>query len=268
MTDPLILRLQNRLTEHYYPCVEDGLWGAETARMLGAWQVEHGYRKNTDPLPTGPGNPDDVGSSPVYLRGVDVSRWNTPLNWVKVKQSGISFVYVKASGCEGVLYRDKAFREHVTSAQAAGLKVGAYHFHGYHDSGADQAAYFLAACSGVTLDLPPALDVEDRTTPIKGAACLTAIKGCLTEVERLFARRPVLYTSAGVLAAHSCDTKDAGLERYSLWVARYGVKDPAKGVPACYQGAWAIWQPCFDDDLPGASGDVDRDLCRVSLSGL
>lgn len=264
-----IAALQTALTARHYPCKADGLWGPETARQLGAWQMEHGYRKNTDPLPSAPVDPAIVEASSPWLRGVDVSRWQSPIDWVKVKAAGISFAYVKASGCEGVLYRDKAFREHVQSAQAAGLKVGAYHFHGYHDDGAAQAAYLHAACSGLVLDLPPALDVEDRTTAIKGAACLTAIKGCLMELERLFGKRPVLYTSAGVLQAHSCDTPDAGLERYSLWVARYGVKDPAKGVPACYQGRWAIWQPGFDDDLAaGVAGDIDRDLCRVDLATL
>lgn len=263
-----IAQLQAALTARRYPCKIDDLWGPETSRQLGAWQVEHGYRKNTDPLPTGVADLGAVEASSPWLRGVDVSRWQSPMNWQKVKAAGISFVYVKASGCEGSLYKDRAFREHVASAQLAGLKVGAYHFHGYHDDGPAQASYLHAACSGLILDLPPVLDVEDRQTPIKGAACLTAIKSCLTEVERLFGRRPVLYTSAGVLREHSCDTADAGLERYSLWVARYGVKDPAKGVPACYQGRWAIWQPGFDNDLDGASGDVDRDLCRVDLATL
>lgn len=59
-------------------------------------------------------------------QGIDVSRYQGNIDWAKVKASGITFVFIKAT--EGRTYVDPNFEKNVTGALAAGMMVGTYHF--------------------------------------------------------------------------------------------------------------------------------------------
>lgn len=59
-------------------------------------------------------------------QGIDVSRYQGNIDWAKVKASGMTFVFIKAT--EGQTYTDPNFQTNVTGALAAGMLVGTYHF--------------------------------------------------------------------------------------------------------------------------------------------
>ncbi|WKL00296.1 GH25 family lysozyme [Paenibacillus amylolyticus] len=59
-------------------------------------------------------------------QGIDVSRYQGNIDWAKVKASGMTFVFIKAT--EGQTYTDPNYQKNVTSALAAGMLVGTYHF--------------------------------------------------------------------------------------------------------------------------------------------
>ncbi|MDR4949786.1 GH25 family lysozyme [Neobacillus cucumis] len=49
------------------------------------------------------------------LKGIDVSHWQGTIDWNKVKNSGIAFVYAKAS--KGTTVTDKMFSANVQGAR-------------------------------------------------------------------------------------------------------------------------------------------------------
>src|SRR5690349_2704594 len=60
------------------------------------------------------------------VRGIDVSHHQNEIDWRKVAHDDVSFAFIKAT--EGGDHRDTRFATNWKEAQAAGLKVGAYHF--------------------------------------------------------------------------------------------------------------------------------------------
>lgn len=67
-------------------------------------------------------------SSPrkLAVHGVDVSRWQGDINWVRLRTQGANFAYIKATDSGDHL--DPMFRKNWREAKAAGVKRGAYHF--------------------------------------------------------------------------------------------------------------------------------------------
>ena len=77
--------------------------------------------------------PDDY---PVH--GIDVSRYQTGVNWSRAASSGVAFAFIKAT--EGGDIADPKFAEHWSGAASAGIPRGAYHFYYHCRTGAEQAA--------------------------------------------------------------------------------------------------------------------------------
>lgn len=274
----LVRQAQTLLTSLHYPCVIDGIWGPETRRQLGAFLYEHNLRDNEDPLPGGvlTSHLDALKKAPGWVRGIDVAKYQFDPDFTKVKKSGISFCFAKSSGSDGksAFYRDGTFPANWIELREVGILRGAYHFHAWEDDPTEQADRFADRVGQLLPgDLPPVLDVENRTHPIRKDAALKHLHTCLEEIEKAFGIRPILYTSAGVLQAHGINTKDSGLEKYPLWVPRYetSIAMVEKSVPACYPGkrAWKFWQVGFDNDMFGIpTVDVDRNFFQGSLAEL
>ena len=74
---------------------------------------------------------------------IDISQGTTVSDFRLVRQSNVLAVIHKAS--EGDDYADGACAERRPQAEAAGLLWGTYHFGTAVGSGAQQAAFFLAA---------------------------------------------------------------------------------------------------------------------------
>ena len=58
--------------------------------------------------------------------GVDVSVYQGEVDWAVLAGQGVDFAFIKAT--EGSSLQDVRFAENWTNAQAAGVRVGAYHF--------------------------------------------------------------------------------------------------------------------------------------------
>src|SRR5215510_14289761 len=92
--------------------------------------------------------------------GIDVSYWQSGIDWPKVRATGQRFVLVKAS--EGDAYTDPTFENNWRSAKTAGLLRGAYcYFHPNIDA-KKQADRFIAVVKALNdpAELPHALDLE------------------------------------------------------------------------------------------------------------
>ena len=193
--------------------------------------------------------------APKYgVRGIDVSHHNGDIDWAQVAQSGISFVYVKAS--EGGDLSDPRFPANVKGAREAGLKVGAYHFFTFCRPGEDQANLFLSLLRPEPGDLPPAVDVEfvgNCRNPPEPSLVRLELEKWLTLVERAHGRRPIIYSTPDAASAFLAQLP------HPIWM-RVMSREP--------EGDWTFWQHDAAGTVPGVSGAVDLDVFRGNRAAL
>jgi len=91
--------------------------------------------------------------------GMDVSYYETGIDWTAAHNAGIDFAFVRVS--DGLQFADPKFSEYWAAAKAAGVIRGAYQFFRPAQSATAQADMMIAAIGTYTPgDLPPVIDVE------------------------------------------------------------------------------------------------------------
>lgn len=189
--------------------------------------------------------------NPNNARGVDVSHYQGDIDWQQVREAGYCFAYVKATEGSGMV--DDMLINNVIEAQAAGLVVGAYHFLRATTIVAAQreADAFLAAISGLQLDLPPVVDVEtiEGLTPydIAGVA-----RAWIDRVKSETQLQPVIYTYPAFAQNHLDDGRFADVP---LWYAYYSESPPPTDVAGWSR--WTFLQTTDNGRVPGIAGPVD-----------
>ena len=155
----------------------------EPAPAYSGWRTENGktyyYAQDTNKKVTGLRSIDGklyyfdangVKQDNVTF-GIDVSKYQSGLDWNKIKKSGVSFVIIRIGyrgyGAAGNLVKDPMFEEHFTNARNAGLKVGVYFFtQAVNEAEAQEEADGCNwALNGRMLDYPIFYDTEASTAP-------------------------------------------------------------------------------------------------------
>lgn len=138
-----------------------------------------------------------------FVFGVDVYAYNKPSDWVRAREAGVKFVFVKASENN---FPDPGFADNWQKARQAGILRGAYHFfHPEVNNASQQAEMFIESVGSDKGELPPVLDLETiyerrsngEVRPIglpMPSVLLTRIKTWLDEVEAAFNRKPIIYS--------------------------------------------------------------------------
>ena len=88
----------------------------------------------------------DIDLQQYPISGIDVSAHNGDIDFIKIAQSGIDFVFIKAT--EGATFKDSRFHDNYNNARKARLKVGAYHFFRFNIDGKLQALNILNSIKG------------------------------------------------------------------------------------------------------------------------
>lgn len=202
-----------------------------------------------------------------YCYGIDISRYQTDIEWDKIKVltdaqgrttnsvnqakdiRNISYVFIKAT--EGNSFRDKHFKRHWRNAGKSGIRRGAYHFFRSSKDAEVQARHFIGTVGELSAnDLPPVLDIE---TIHKGCTYKTLNDKALVwlkTVEKHYGRKPIVYSSASFINDILCKEIK---ENYPIWVAHYGVSSPR-----CEK--WHIWQFADNAIVYGIDGEVDLNV--------
>ncbi|MGF6356461.1 lysozyme [Paenibacillus sp. 4624] len=192
--------------------------------------------------------------TPGNTQGIDVSRYQGNIDWAKVKASGMTFVFIKAT--EGRTYVDPNFQRNVNGALAAGMLVGTYHF--FRGTSVEiakaEAAHYANTLNQIggarALQLPQVMDYENNPGNLSKAQMNTVAKAFLTELQRLTGVKPIIYT--GNAFAGNFDTS---LSSYDLWIARYSTSRVPDAQPAWKR--WTFWQYTDSGKVNGISGNVD-----------
>jgi len=168
--------------------------------------------------------------------------------WPMFKTAGCQAVIIKAT--EGYASWN-IFIEHARQAKGHGFLVGSYHYFRQQitnlfgqwvncDPERQARNYFdWVMASGVEMDLPPALDVENGNNPTLSVATITK---CLQKIEEYFGRKPFVYSSPSILIDQ---LNNPPWGEYPLWLAHYTSEDKIL-LPAPWD-KWTLWQ--FSDKV-------------------
>ena len=194
--------------------------------------------------------------------GIDVSKYQSNIDWEQVKTAGVKFVIVRIGYRgygSGALVLDPMFEQHFTNARNAGLKVGVYFFsQAVNENEAREEAqgcayvlngrkldypiYFDTEASGGSNGRADGLGVEDRTK--------CAIAFC--EEVKAQGYQPGVYAST-LWFRKRIDLNQ--LKSYSIWNAHYNVA----GSPI----ACDLWQGTCTARIPGYGGQIDVNISYV-----
>jgi lysozyme len=194
------------------------------------------------------------------VQGIDVASYQGYPDWTKVKASGKTFAFTKAT--EGTTYTNPYFATNWPRMKSAGLIRGAYHYGRPGTDPVTQANRFCNVVAPTHGDLQMALDIEvtDGKTPSQVRSWIVAF---INQIKSRTGRPGIIYTgfyfwrdSAGNGSNLNCP----------LWLAAY-VSNPAPYVPAAWS-TWSFWQYTSSGSVSGVSGNVDRDAWNGSVSNL
>lgn len=192
------------------------------------------------------------------LRGIDISRYQVVANWADVKNSGVAFVFVKAT--EGLSEIDPDFTRYWAALQEQGIARGAYHFFRPEDDPVKQALHFVSTVSLQADDLPPVVDIE-VSDGINEEELSKNLQVWISTVAEKVGKRPIIYTGNAFWNKYSSDQFGV----YPLWVAEYGVEKPR--IPKGWTD-WHFWQYAAAGSIQGINGQVDHNYFNGSLTDL
>lgn len=250
----------------------------EPAPAYSGWRTENGktyyYAQDTNKKVTGLRSIDGklyyfdangVKQDNVTF-GIDVSKYQSGLDWNKIKKSGVSFVIIRIGyrgyGAAGNLVKDPMFEEHFTNARNAGLKVGVYFFtQAVNEAEAQEEADGCNwALNGRMLDYPIFYDTEASTAPrgtgrADGLGVEDRTKCAIAFCERV----KELGYKPGVYASTTWYRKRVDYNtlrsRYTIWNAHYGVSASPIGCD--------MWQGTRTAHINGYSGELDANISYI-----
>ena len=196
--------------------------------------------------------------------GIDVSFYNSTVNWTAVKRAGVDFALIRIGGRgwgTGALYKDKLYSTYLNAAKAAGLRVGVYFYSCAANlrEAREEAAVVLELLNGVMLDFPVYIDMEFSGDYPSGRADSLSMAE-RTQLAQAFCE---LIEKAGYEAGiyanesfYTVNLKYEELEQYSIWLASYTEDNALPDFSKRYD----IWQISDRARLAGVSGTADLNV--------
>lgn len=191
--------------------------------------------------------------------GIDVSKYQTNVDWATVKASGIEYAIIRVGyrgSATGVLVEDPYFKQHIKGATEAGLKVGVYFFTQAitKAEAVEEASMVLELTKGYNLAYPIFIDTER----VSGNARANNLdKATRTEIVDAFCKTiQSAGKKAGIYASRSWYNNQldmSKLNNYYIWVAQYNTE-------CTYTGRYDIWQYTETGKVPGIAGNVDLNI--------
>lgn len=206
------------------------------------------------------------------IEGIDVSKFQSSIDWPKARATGREFVFMRASDGTNPA-NETTLASKWAAARAAGFVCGAYHF--FRPSAdlaavQSQASLFLGRFNEAvpvveTGYLPAVVDVEVSPGAVSKADYARGVRTWIDAIEaspRFQGLSTIIYTRASLWSELGNPPEFA---THPLWVADYS-QDPPR-LPAPW-GRWTFFQYSESSTVDGIAGHVDADRFDGSRADL
>ena len=194
--------------------------------------------------------------------GIDVSKWQGNIDYEKVKEAGVEFVFIKIGGQNGIgkeYYIDSKFERNIKGFNEVGIPVGLY-FYTYADSVSEakkQALWVIDQVKDYKIDLPIAFDWENWSSFNQFHVSFNTLTNSAVAFIDTLERngyKGMLYSSKNYLEQIWLPNKA------DVWLAHYTTKTN-------YAGEYKCWQRTSSAKISGITDNtVDFDICYDSLT--
>lgn len=196
--------------------------------------------------------------------GIDVSKYQSSVNWEKVKNAGYDFTFIRLGfrgyGQAGNIKLDQKFEEHFSGASNAGLDVGVYFFsQAINEAEAvEEAEFVINSLKGRPLQLPIVYDPESILDDVARTDDVTAeqfTKNTIAFCDTIAAAgyEPMLYCN---MLWEAFELNLSELKAYPIWYADY---EPVPQTPYNF----TFWQYTNTGHVPGIAGEMDINLQMI-----
>jgi lysozyme len=179
--------------------------------------------------------------------GIDVSTYQSVIDWDKAKAAGAQWAFIRA--CFGKS-KDAQFDRNWSESKRVGIPRGAY---GWVINGANQvdnANYFMSILGNDRGELQPACDFEKyQSGGVWKYPTFGELRTFVERVEVIDGRKPFIYTSTGYWKSLANSTTQTWAVKYPYWHAQYtSAATPVIPVPF---PTWTFWQYSADGNGRG-----------------
>ena len=189
--------------------------------------------------------------------GIDVSKWQGDIDYDKVKEEGVEFVYIKIGGQNGIgkdYYLDPKFERNYEGFSKVGIPIGLY-FYSYADSMMEahkEAMWVIKNIKDKKIDLPIAFDWENWSSYNKFQVSFNT----LTNASIIFSKTLESYGYKGMLYSSKNYLEKIWIKNdLPIWLAHYTTKTN-------YEGEYKCWQRTSSAKISGITANtVDVDIC-------
>ncbi len=198
--------------------------------------------------------------------GVDISKYQDYVDFVKVKKAGIDFVMIRVGArgySSGQLILDEYFSDNIKRAMDAGLDVGVYFYSQAitKEEAIEEANLVIENLGEYQLAYPVAYDMELVENDTARTDNLT--KGEKTEIAKAFldtiaatGRKTMVYGNKEWLVKEIDMSK---LTAYDVWLSQ------AADIPD-YPYKFSMWQYDFEGSVDGIVGYVNMNISFVNFA--
>ena len=189
--------------------------------------------------------------------GIDVSKWQGDIDFDKIKEVGVEFVFIKLGGQNGIggeYYIDPKFERNIEGFKNVGIPVGLY-FYSYANSPTQakkDALWVVDQIKKYKIDLPIAYDWENWSKFNDfhvSFNTLTKSAGEFINTLKKSGYDGMLYSSKSYLESIWLENS------YTTWLAHYTSNTD-------YKGNYKCWQRTSSAKIPGITvNTVDFDIC-------
>ncbi len=209
--------------------------------------------------------------------GIDVSKYQGNIDWVKVADTGIDFAMIRVGYRtmeKGEIIEDSSARYNLQEATANGIKVGAYFFSTAitESEAIEEAEWTADFISQYKITYPVAYNCEGFENAKSRQYNLT--KEERTDFAKVFLNQiydcgytPMFYASKNELTNDSKWIASELEKSYKIWVSWYP-EAPFPDTPdAEYAGLHAMWQYTNNGTIQGIDEPVDINVAYFGYEG-
>ena len=196
--------------------------------------------------------------------GIDVSKWNKEIDWMKVKEAGIEFAIIRCGyrgASSGALVLDPMYKKNIEGAIEADIPVGVYFFTQAIDEveAVEEASMVISLIEDYDVDYPVFLDSESAggrgRADAMNAEERTKIHKAFLETIASAGYETGIYGSRNWLNDEVDMTQ---MSEYKTWLAEYAE------IPV-YDKYYHMWQYTSKGSVDGIETNVDLNLCYMNI---